>query len=233
MYIINAILDLFFPRYCLMCDTRLLLEENTICLHCNIRLPRTFLWSNPTNNNLAKRFWGKLPIEQAVAYLYYYPQSPTANIVYAFKYRQEPYTAEYMGAMMAKEIGTTEFFSDIDCLIPIPITKQRLRKRGYNQSEKLAQGIESVVHIPVIANAVKRIKSNISQTKLEKFDRPDNIKQAFELTSHAGRLTGKHCLIIDDVITTGSTTAECAKEILKVQGTKVSILSLCCIRNKK
>lgn len=232
MRIIKAILDFFFPRYCVMCGNRLELEEWTICLHCNFDLPRTFLWKSPTDNDLAKRFWGKIPVEKAAAYLDYYSQSLTANIVYAFKYQGEPYTATYMGEMMAKEIDS-EFFDGIDCLIPVPISSRRMRKRKYNQSEKLAQGIQSVLHIPIHSDIVKKNKDNMSQTLLDKFERLENIEQTFKLTKHAHKIAGKHCLIIDDVITTGATTIGCARQVLKIPGTKVSILSLAWVKNKK
>lgn len=233
MMILRIILDFFFPRYCLMCGKRLLLEEERICIHCNTDLPRTMLWCNPTDNNLIKRFWGKIPIEKAAAYLYFYPHTNTANIVYAFKYQNEPYTAVYMGEMIAKELSKSDFFSDIDCLVPVPITSKRIRKRGYNQSERIAHGIHKVLHIPVITNAVKRTKNAVSQTMMDSSDRPDNIEQAFILTRNADKLAGKHCLVIDDVITTGSTTLGCAQEVIKVSGTKVSVLSLGYVKDKK
>lgn len=216
-----------------MCGTWLRLEEDRICLHCNMDLPRTMLWENPEDNNLARRFWGRVRVEKAASYLYFYPHSQTANIVYAFKYHNEPYTAVYAGEMMAKEISRSDFFAGIDCLVPVPITSKRRNKRGYNQSEELARGISKVLHIPVIKNAVRRKKDSISQTRLETYDRIDNIEQAFELTRHADKLAGKHCLVIDDVITTGATTVGCAREIEKVPGARISILSFACIKDKK
>ena len=86
MMILRIILDFFFPRYCLMCGKRLLLAAETICIHCKKDLPPNMIKKKPTNNNIIKRFWGKIPIEKAAAYLYFYPHTNTANIVYAFKY---------------------------------------------------------------------------------------------------------------------------------------------------
>lgn len=232
MYIVNALIDFFLPRYCLMCGTRLELQEQTVCIHCNFELPRTRLWLSPTDNRLITRFIGKIPIKKAAAYLYYTPHTATANIIYAFKYHKEPFTALSMGEMMAKEIGHA-FFDDIDCIIPIPLNKKREKQRGYNQSERLATGISNVHHIPVLNNIVKRRTDNVTQTSLDASDRQRNIEDIFCLTRHSKKVQGKHCLIVDDVVTTGSTTAGCAEALLNVPGTTVSVLALACIRYDK
>lgn len=228
-----AFLDFFFPRYCLMCGRTLDTWESSICIHCNMELPRTFLWREPQTNSLAKRFYGKARLEKAAAYVYYNSHSDTANIIYAFKYKNEPYTAVNMGKMLAQELLTTNFFDGIDSLIPVPLNKKKLRKRGYNQSEMLAKGISQVTGIEVMTKSLLRNKDTVSQTKMKGTDRQDNMEDVFEITKHAHCLAGKHCLLIDDIITTGATVASCAQELSRVENIKLSVLAFGCVKDIK
>lgn len=228
-HIANTVLDFLFPRYCHVCGNRLMIGEKAVCVHCNMDLPRTFQWDRPHGNDLAKRFWGKIPLEKAVSYMFFHHRSNTAELVYAFKYHKEPYTATTLGEMMAHEIGG-EFFDDIDCIIPVPLNKKKQRKRGYNQSECLARGITRVTGLPIVTNAVVRRTDTVTQTMLDYAERQENTSGAFSLTRHAQALKGRHCLLVDDIITTGATVASCAREILKVPGTRISVLSLGSVR---
>lgn len=229
---ITEILDFLFPRYCLMCNTLLEPDEKIICTSCNMELPRTSLWLEPKENLLAQRFYGKAIVNKVASYLYFYSHTHTADIVYAFKYHNEPYVAVTMGEYMGKEIGLTDFFNDIDCIIPVPLNKKRLAKRGYNQSERLAHGISKVTGIRVIKDAIVRKVNTQTQTQMNDFERQDNMANVFCLTKHSNALKGKHCLLIDDVITTGATIASCARIIKNIPGTNVSILSFGCVKDK-
>lgn len=196
-------------------------------------LPRTFFWDNPYDNILAKRFYGKVNIEKAAAYLFYYSHSATANIFYSFKYENEPYTATQMGIMLAKELEASGFFDDIDFLIPVPLNSKKMRKRGYNQSERLAHGISKVTGIKVVTDALRRKKNTVSQTQLGTFDRQENMSNVIESTKYSAQLAGKHCMLIDDVVTTGSTLCACARELAEIPDVKTSIFTLGCVKDIK
>lgn len=226
---IADILDFLFPRYCVMCGERLKTFEKGICLHCNVSLPRTYHWQRPYDNPLAKRYYGRIPINKAVSYIHFHPKTDTAQIVYQFKYHSQPYLARQIGRMMAQEIGEG-FFNDIDAIVPIPITRSRQRHRGYNQSEQIAFGISSVTGINVCSNLVKRVTNTVSQTTLSYTERVTNIEGVFKLSAsleskRIKNYVGKHLLVIDDVITTGSTTIECANQLLMISGVKISVIS--------
>lgn len=231
--LISLLLDFFLPRHCTMCGQQLHTGECPVCIHCNMDLPRTFFWNDPYDNVLAKRFYGKGNIEKAAAYLFYFSHTATANIFYSFKYDNEPYAATQMGKMLAEELEPSGFFKDIDCLIPVPLNNRKKHKRGYNQSEKLALGISMVTGIEVVTNAIRRKKDTVSQTLLGKYERQENMNNVFERTIHAARLAGKHCMLIDDVITTGSTICACARELAAIPGIKTSIFALGCVKDIK
>lgn len=245
--LLSKIIDFLLPRYCVMCGRRLTVSEETICTHCNLELPRTFLWKDPWENDFAKMFWGCVPVKKAVAFITYHPNSDPANIVKSFKYHDSPKDAVVAGKLMAGELAAYKiqphlmqdsaaskaksmpenFFSDIDGIVPIPLSSKRKRERGYNQSDMLAKGIAMVTHLPVFTDCVRRKTFKISQTRLDYLQRMENIRGVFQLTDNASKLRNKHILLVDDVVTTGSTTSECANELLKIEGLTVSILSFC------
>ena len=134
-------------------------------------------------------------------------------------------TAVEMGRLAAEEISPSGFFDGIDVLVPVPLTKSRFRQRGYNQSERLAQGISLHTGIPVETHYIIRKAFTKSQTSLSKIDRPDNVMDAFCLGKKGREMRGKHILIVDDIVTTGATTAACARVVLLEPDTKVSIFA--------
>ncbi len=232
MGLIYDLYNLLAPRYCVMCGRLLYVaEKDFICLDCNMDLPRTYLWREAETNKLARRFWGKANVVRVAAYLYYFADSNTARLFHAFKYHDRPRVARYMGRMMAMELRDSGFFDGIDCLVPIPISKKRRKKRGYNQSDILAEGVADVIGVPVRSDIVVRHTDNITQTRLSVYERVTNTDGIYELTAHADEIAGMHCLIIDDMVTTGSTTSACAREIQKIRGTSVSVLSLGCVKD--
>jgi predicted amidophosphoribosyltransferase len=95
-------------------------------------------------------------------------------------------------------------------------------KRGYNQSDFIARGIGEVFSVPVKINLLQRIRKTATQTKKSRFERYENVNRIFEIKDGKG-FSGKHLLLVDDVITTGSTLISCAEVLLTIPGSKVSI----------
>lgn len=221
----RRLLDFFLPRYCCVCGRQLSISENSICLNCLWRLPRTYFQKNPKENELAQRFWGLIPIENAASLFFYYPHTPTTRIVLDLKYRGMWNIGVDIGRIIANNFKDYNFFDGIDAIVPVPITLRRKLKRGYNQSYEIALGVSQITGIPIIANAVERFKFSESQTRKHATERKENVKNVFRLKD-ASRIKGKHILIIDDVITTGSTILSCAEELLKGNAKAFSILSI-------
>ena len=221
----SRLLDLISPRMCVVCGCRLSVSEETICGKCNLHLPRTGFQRDPYENILAKTFWGQIPIERAAALFYYEPHAETANILYDMKYRNHPEIGEVMGRMMAKEFQPNGFFDGIDGIVSVPLAKKRQRQRGYNQSQELAKGVSEIVGLPVYDKVIMRQQFEGSQTSKGRWERNENVEHVFQLTD-GERISGKHLLLIDDVVTTGATIIACAKELVKAGGVKISVLSL-------
>ena len=222
---ITRILDFISPRLCVVCGQRLAPTERSLCSVCLFHLPRTDFHQKPLDNPMAQLFWGLAPIEKAAALFYYHPHSETAQLVYRLKYNNRPDIGEDMGRVMANELQTTDFFSDIDILLPVPLASKRLRQRGYNQSEQLAKGISDITHLPIVTKALRRKHFQQSQTTLNRWQRQENVEDTFWLKD-GSQLQDKHVLLIDDICTTGATLISCANTLKDIEGIRISVLTL-------
>ena len=221
--IIGDILNLIFPRYCITCGDRLSRSEKMICVSCLAHLPRT--WAHTSSpNKLEQLFWYHLPIERAAAF-FSYDTAETRELIHRMKYHDTPDIGSELGRHFAKELTNTGFFDGIDLIIPVPLSRKRLSRRGYNQSEYIAKGISQVTGIRVDTSVIKRTVDNPSQTQKEFADRLENVRNIFSLCKSEA-VKGKHVLIIDDVITSGATVTSCGKELVKAGDVRISVLSL-------
>ena len=222
---ITRFLDFISPRLCVVCGHRLAPTERSVCAVCMFHLPRTDFHLKPLDNQMAQLFWKLTPIQKAAALFYYHPHSETAQIVYRLKYNNRPDIGEDLGRVMAREMERSDFFSDIDILLPVPLSRKRLRQRGYNQSEMLAVGLSDITHLPIVTKALRRKEFHQSQTMLNRWQRQENVADTFELTDDS-QLKGHHVLLIDDVCTTGATLIACTDAIKEVEGIRISVLTL-------
>lgn len=222
---ITRILDFISPRLCVVCGHRLAPTERSLCGVCLFHLPRTDFHQKPLDNPMAQLFWGLAPIEKAAALFYYHPHSETAQLVYRLKYNNRPDIGEDMGRIMANELQATDFFSDIDVLLPVPLASKRLRQRGYNQSEQLAIGISDITHLPIVSKVLRRKHFQQSQTTLNRWQRQENVTDTFQLKEEH-LLQGKHVLLIDDICTTGATLIACANVLKDIEDIRISVLTL-------
>ena len=221
---VKPLWELLFPRYCAACGKRMQANEQTLCPSCYEKLPRTnfHTWED---NPVSKQFWGKFPLGQATAWIYYTPNSSFAHMIHRYKYYGQKTLAYDLGRMMAAEILPSGFFDGIDCIVPIPLHPLRFKKRGYNQSEQLAKGIASVTGIQVVSHAMERTKNTESQTHKTPQERINNMQGVFKTTDKEV-LIGRHILLVDDVMTTSSTLTACADAMKGIAGTRFSILAM-------
>lgn len=223
--LLSDLLDLISPRRCAICDDRLDAEDLLLCAQCTKELPVTPFCESPYDNWMARLFWGQFPIEKASAWFYFRPHSAPSHLVYDIKYHGQMEMGEMIGQLMAERHMAYGFFDGIDAIVPLPITRKRNWKRGYNQSLIVARGISMETGLPIYNDVVVRKRFTQSQTHLTSFERRENIKEAFHLVKEE-KIKGKHLLIIDDVVTTGATVIACGQELAKAEGVKLSVLSI-------
>lgn len=225
MRFLTEAFDLIAPRECAICSQRLTATESVICGECHLRLPQTNFLQKPYDNPMARLFWGVLPIEKAVAYFYYIPHAQSSQMIHHLKYHHQPEVGEYMGQIIAKALKQHRFFEDIDAIVPIPITSERKRERGYNQSIEIARGISEVAQLSILSKAVWRTQFDDSQTKKRGWERQENVEGAFQLVK-PDAVKGKHLLVVDDIVTTGATIKACAQELCKAGDVRISVVAL-------
>lgn len=225
MNILNHLVELFFPRTCVCCSSRLIHNEKYICLYCLISLPKTDHLSKK-ENQLEQFFAGRFPFVRIASFSYFVKGGSIQKLVHELKYKNNPTIGTYIGELCGNEIVLQQAFSDIDYLLPIPLHPKRLAKRGYNQALMIAKGIAIHTQIPIMKDNLIRVIDNPSQTKNTRFARWTNSEGIFDL-KNKNMLINKHVLLIDDIITTGSTIETCAKLLLNVTNNNIRISIYC------
>ena len=196
-------------------------EEN-ICLTCLYSLPR-LAKQDYTDNRIMDLFLGRVKLEKAFSWCMFEKQTSVQNILHHIKYKDKDYLARQMGEIMAREMP--DFFADIDAIVPVPLHRKKQKIRGYNQSEAIACGVQKVVGLPIFSKLLTRTRFSETQTHKNKEERWKNTQGLFSLEPNEG-FDGKHLLLIDDVLTTGSTAIACLKCLEQIPNVKLSFLSL-------
>jgi ComF family protein len=223
----QSFLDVLMPRLCPVCGKPLTVDEKCICRGCMLDLPRTRLHERKFND-MEQLFAGKVAIERASGYFYYERDSDYAAILHAIKYYNQPYTARWLASEFAREAEPSGIFADIDCIVPVPLHRSKLAKRGYNQSEMVAHGISDRIGAPVVKGIVAT-RPHSTQTRKGAYERWLNTQNIYA-ASNPEQFEGKHVLIVDDVITTGATLLACAKTLENVTGIRISLATLAVAR---
>ncbi|NQY10807.1 MAG: ComF family protein [Flavobacteriales bacterium] len=223
---LSDFLALLYPITCAGCNQLLFRNESVICTFCKHDLPKTN-FHNDINNDVCKLFWGRVNIECATSFFFFNKKGKVQNMIHGLKYHSNQDLGTTLGKLFGYELKKSEHFKSIDVVIPVPLHKKKMAKRGYNQSEVIAVGISEAMEIPHNINTLIRVGDGETQTNKSKYDRWTNIENAFFITDNL-TLKGKHVLLVDDVVTTGSTLTSCAEKLLEIEGTKVSVATLAC-----
>jgi ComF family protein len=220
----DDLLSLLFPRLCYACGNHLLRNEYLICTECYVVIPRTD-FHNIDDNPVAQLFWGRCMIQKAAAFSYYNKGSRIRKLIHNLKYKGISEIGYELGRIYGLSLKRSGFTDDMDLIIPVPLHPSKKRIRGFNQSESIAMGISDVTSLPVEINSFVRRLASVTQTKRSRYDRWTNVEGIFKVVSQEA-FAGKHILLVDDVITTGSTVESCTNELLKIENVKVSVVAL-------
>jgi ComF family protein len=217
-------ISLLFPRLCYGCGNHLIRNETLICTECFIVIPRTN-YHLVKDNPVAQLFWGRCLIEKAAAFSYYNRGSRIRNLIHNLKYKGINELGIELGRMYALTLHESGFTKGIDLIVPVPLHPVKRKRRGFNQSDLISLGISEVINVPVDNISLTRTAVTGTQTKRSKYDRWTNVEGVFTIINPEN-VRDKHILLVDDVITTGSTIESCAGELLKIEGVKVSVVAL-------
>jgi ComF family protein len=213
--------SLLFPELCPGCGNHLYEEEEIICVGCRMSLPYTHDQYQQIPA-VEKVFQGRVPIEAASAYLFFHKHSAVQRLLHQLKYQGHRELGTLLGKMHAHQFLEKPAFQNIDCCIPIPLHPQKLKARGYNQAEVIATGIAEVTETTLLNKAMRRQSFTETQTHKSRYNRYENMQGVFAL-NEPDEIYGKHVLLVDDVVTTGSTIESCASILLSHGARAVSV----------
>jgi len=217
------LLQLFYPRLCLLCGNRLIEDEQPLCIHCFCDLPRTNYHKFP-DNPMHKLYAGIPQIQETTSFLYFEKGGYTQTLIHSLKYYGGKHLAEQLGHIASREMKPADAHLP-DVLVPVPLHPLREQKRGYNQSEWIARGFASVYQRPVDRETLYRDTHTGTQTHKSSYERHLNVENIFRIKDPRV-FAGKHILLIDDVITTGATTIACIHALATVPDIRISVFSL-------
>jgi ComF family protein len=220
----DSFLHLLFPHLCAGCGNDILNEDSVLCMRCIDAMPETNFELYP-NNPVEKTFWGRLPLVSATAQFYFTKESLMQQLMHQFKYKRNKELGIQLGRIMGEQIKQSGRF-EVDALIPLPLFPAKEKRRGYNQATLLCQGMASVMNIPVLDKVIIRPQHTETQTKRGRIERWKNMEGKFFL-SNKEAICNKHILLVDDVITTGATLEASGNELLKAEGVRLSVATLC------
>lgn len=220
----ESVLHLLFPHICDGCGSDLLSKDSSLCLRCMEALPQTDFELHP-GNPVEKKFYGRLPLANATAQYYFSKESLIQQLVHQVKYRNNRELGLQLGRLIGDVLKKSGRFN-ADIMIPLPLFPVKERKRGYNQSTLLCEGIAEHLNIPILQNVITRPQHTETQTKKGRIERWKNMEGKFVLTN-PDVIENKHVLLVDDVITTGATLEACGSELLKAVNVKLSLAALC------
>lgn len=186
-------------------------------MFCAVKLPRTHFW-DIHENPVARLFRGRIAVDGATAFLHFSEGGMTQNLVHRMKYKGQSELCRLMGAMFGQQLQQRELFQDVDLIVPVPLHHTRERRRGYNQSAIIAAGLSEHLCAVHCKDAVVRTKATNTQTRKARYDRSANMHEVFSCPD-PHLLRDKSVLIVDDVVTTGS-TIEGVGQVLRAAGVR-------------
>lgn len=218
------LLQTLFPSTCACCGDVLVSGEKQICINCLAELSAT-LYSAHNDNRTERQLAGRIPFLYATS-IYVFRQGNTVQkLIHAMKFHGNSDLCILIGRQMGLELLASGRFDDIDLLVPVPLHWRRRLQRGYNQSELLCRGIAQVMHRPVNTRALVRHRHTHQQSLQASTEREANVEGAFSIR-RPDDLSGKHILLVDDVLTTGATLTSCCDAFKQVKDIRISIATL-------
>ncbi|PWK20314.1 ComF family protein [Xanthomarina spongicola] len=221
---LQSILDLFFPKVCFACNLQLGDNESYVCTNCRHKLPVTD-YHLDSDQTVLKTFYGRAKVEHATALLRFEKKGITQQLIHNLKYKGHEDVGLFLGKWLGAELKTVNEYKSINMVIPVPLHKKKLKKRGYNQVAKFAQEIAKQLEVEYVDDVLIKITNVSSQVTKNRFNRWVNNEELFTIQNKE-KINNKHVLLVDDIITTGATMEACIAVLNKVDNVKISVASM-------
>jgi ComF family protein len=221
---LKSIINLFFPKVCYACHNLLNDNEDTICMDCRHDLPITnFHFDN--NDSVAKVLYGRAKIENGTALFRFEKKGNVQRLIHNLKYKDHEHIGFVLGNWLGGELKTLESYKNIDVVIPVPLHKNKLKKRGYNQVALFGQQVAEALNADYLDDVLVKVTNTKSQVNKKRLARWTNSDELFTL-KNIEAIDNKHILVVDDIITTGATLEACISVLNQAKNIKISIATM-------
>lgn len=221
----HAVWHIFYPNLCLCCGEPLPGIDLWCCLKCQAELPYTD-HHRFRENAFTERMWGRVPLESGMALFHFVKGGRVQRLIHQLKYEGKRDIGYRLGMLYGNKLLEQAPWSDFpQAIVPVPLHPRKAHRRGYNQAEIFGQGLRDALEIPLWPKVLKRVHAQESQTKKGRLERMGSVVEAFSLDQET-RITGRHLLLIDDVLTTGATLDACAQQLLRARGVRISMATI-------
>lgn len=217
---------LLLPHLCMGCGDDTPERSSLLCANCMIKLPVTNHFQQP-HNEVYEKFAGRMQIKQAASMFYFTKRSLMQHLFVQLKYKGHEKTGLIFGNMLGQALQETPQFQDVSLIVPLPLNEYKMHIRGYNQAALIARGITDVWPKEYDDTAINRSIFTQTQTQKNRFSRFENMEGVFAV-KNPGSLSGKHVLLVDDIVTTGATLEACGREMLSIPGVQLSFVTVAC-----
>ena len=216
--------DLLYPRLCHICEAEMLKNESILCTSCLHDLPVTN-YHLDNENPVKKVFYGRVKIEKATSLLHFRKKAGVQHLIHDLKYRGHREIGTYLGKWLGEELSMLPDYTDIDIVVPVPLHKSRLKERGYNQVEDFGKEIAIRINAVYRDDILLKVTSTQTQSLKDRLSRWGKLEDTL-IIQNTENVHNKHILIVDDLVTTGSTLEACAHKLFEIPGVKLSIATM-------
>ncbi|MGB3590903.1 MAG: ComF family protein [Nonlabens sp.] len=223
MSIVTDILNLIYPEVCLGCETPLLDLEDVLCTSC-IHLVPIAHHNLESDDKVRDLFYGRVDVIAGTSLFFYEKIGVVQQMIHQLKYKGRQEVGTLCGRWMGQLLRDDERYGQIDYVVPVPVHKQRLRQRGYNQVTKFGEEIGDALGSRFRESVLIKTRNTRKQAQLGQRQRSDETQSPYELREPLP--SGSAVLLVDDVITTGTTLSLCAKALQKIEGVQIYVATI-------
>lgn len=222
--ILSDFIALLFPPKCIGCELLLGKDEPYLCLNCETTLRMNHL-NIGAQAALKIRLYGKTHISESFVAFKYVKGGIVQHIIYEVKYKDQKQAGYWLGVKFGEVLKEVDWKNDAPILIPVPLHKSKMLKRGFNQSEFFARGLAKSMVMQLDITSLIRVERRSSQTNKGRFQRWLNAEYLY-VVNNPNAIRGQYLILIDDVVTTGATIESCANVLLEAGASKVSVIAM-------
>lgn len=222
--IFRDLLSVILPNYCAGCGCILGHKEPFLCVSCRGKLIETQMHTQK-ENRIMKRLYGQCDLFCATSLFYFHKDSVVQHLIHQLKYNGREEIGAWLGNWLGEKIKNIKEFQKTDVIIPVPLHKNKLKKRGYNQVALFGKSLARILHREYVDDVLVKIKTNTTQTQKDLWSRFTDSKDIFSIQNEH-KIQGKNILLVDDLITTGATVESCYNQLVKAENVKVGLATM-------